>query len=593
MRFARRRSSLYRVCSCLVIASTASAVQACEPVGAPRQATVVELPRADTVPSSAGPDTLPPASTSDTLSSDSASTSIPAQLAELPRETVAIAYPSATRAVRVPDGADLQAAIDAAQPGDELLLARGATYYGNFTLPDKGTSSQWIVIRSDSVVTLPSMRMTPSAAASNQLARIVSTSDLNESLITTAPGAHHYRFTLVEMGVTSAVTSLGAIIQFGGSDFSQTAANTAHHLIIDRAYVHGTPTTSVSRCLALNSAQTAVIDSWFADCHGNAGDSQAIAGWNGPGPFLIENNHLEGGHEVIAFGGGSFTQADGSPSDITVRGNHITRPLAWRRTGAPGFYRPGEWQVKNLIETKHVHRMLIEGNVLENNWNDAQAGFAFVIKSENQVGDTPWTQSSDITIRYNKIRNTGNVISLAAGPQYSTRLPAARIVISDNLVEHVNFAPFSGDGHTLQLLGELTDIVMMHNTVTSANGNSSAVVLGQLPVVQRLVLHSNVLQHGAYGIKGGGTSEGTPSLTTYAPGSLVTHNLFVGGGEPADYPVNNYFSAGMSEVGFRDVAAEDYRLDASRYRQRGRDGRDIGADIDRVELETRKAVVAP
>ena len=61
-----------------------------------------------------------------------------ATAAELPAGRVNTAYPAAARQIRVPAGANLQAAIDAAQPGDELLLAPGATYIGNFMLRNKG-----------------------------------------------------------------------------------------------------------------------------------------------------------------------------------------------------------------------------------------------------------------------------------------------------------------------------------------------------------------------------------------------------------------------------------------------------------------------
>jgi len=57
------------------------------------------------------------------------------------------------------------------------------------------------------------------------------------------------------------------------------------------------------RCLALNSARTAIVGSWISDCHAKGLDAQAIAGWNGPGPYLIENTHLAGSTENIIFGG--------------------------------------------------------------------------------------------------------------------------------------------------------------------------------------------------------------------------------------------------------------------------------------------------
>jgi len=37
-----------------------------------------------------------------------------------------------------------------------------------------------------------------------------------------------------------------------------------------------------------------VIDSYIADIKEVGADSQAVAGWNGPGPFKIANNYLEG-----------------------------------------------------------------------------------------------------------------------------------------------------------------------------------------------------------------------------------------------------------------------------------------------------------
>ncbi len=39
---------------------------------------------------------------------------------------------------------DPQTAINNALPGDEVLLAPGATYSGQFTLPNKGSNTNWI-----------------------------------------------------------------------------------------------------------------------------------------------------------------------------------------------------------------------------------------------------------------------------------------------------------------------------------------------------------------------------------------------------------------------------------------------------------------
>ncbi|HTK48386.1 MAG TPA: hypothetical protein VL328_10475 [Gemmatimonadaceae bacterium] len=259
--------------------------------------------------------------------------------AELPRATVSTTYPAGGRPVRVAAGADLQRALDAAKPGDVLLLPPGATYVGNFRLRDKGDVASgaraggWIVLRTDvpdASLGAAGTRMTPSRAGALRLARIVTPS--YDPAIRTEAGAHHWRLTGLEVTADSDVKTVNMLVRFGeGSDEQRTLASMPHHLVVDRAYVHGSPTLDLRRCVFLNSGTSAVIDSWLADCHSRSGDSQAILSYNGTGPFRIENDHLEAGHEVVMFGGGDPGIADLVPSDIELRGNHIMRPLAWRR----------------------------------------------------------------------------------------------------------------------------------------------------------------------------------------------------------------------------------------------------------------------
>jgi hypothetical protein len=59
---------------------------------------------------------------------------------ELPREllrTDRAATPVSGQAIEVAPDGDLQAALDAALPGDEIVLSAGAVYTGNFVLPEK------------------------------------------------------------------------------------------------------------------------------------------------------------------------------------------------------------------------------------------------------------------------------------------------------------------------------------------------------------------------------------------------------------------------------------------------------------------------
>jgi hypothetical protein len=514
----------------------------------------------------------------------------PPAVAELPRATVATSYPTGGRVVRVGARDNLQSAIDAARPGDVLLLPPGATYVGNFLLRNKRTTSGaapaggWIVIRtdiSDAALGAEGTRMIPSRAATLRLARILSPN--YDATIGTDAAAHHYRLTGVEISTTPAATQMNMIVRLGeAGDAQRTLASIPHHLVVDRSYVHGNSRLDLKRCVALNSATTAIVDSWLSECHSNNGDSQAVLGYNGPGPFKIQNNHLEAGHEVVMFGGADPSISGLSPSDIEIRGNHFFRPSNWR----------GVWQVKNLLETKNVRRLLVEGNVMENNWADAQVGFAFVLKSENQDGTAPWSTSSDITVRNNIIRHTGSAFNLAGVASSSNKVvPAARMLITNNVVEGVNVGQYTGDGIAFQILNGLSDAIITHNTILNQNSPQSSVVFDG-PPANRLTMHSNVFFHGMYGVHGSDVGSGKATLVRYAPGAVFSRNAVVGGPCGA-YPSGTVCPANVLSLGFAAALRGDYRATEGPLKGRGLDGGDIGADIDKLERATRGAVVAP
>src|SRR5688572_1843000 len=90
-----------------------------------------------------------------------------------------------TKTVRVPAGGNLQTAINNATGGTEIVLDAGATYYGNFTLPNKGNTS-YITIRSTAAQN-PCVRVTPADRPS--LARIYSKT--NAPVFRAAAGARN------------------------------------------------------------------------------------------------------------------------------------------------------------------------------------------------------------------------------------------------------------------------------------------------------------------------------------------------------------------------------------------------------------------
>jgi hypothetical protein len=230
--------------------------------------------------------------------------------------------------IAVPAGGKLQDAIDAAQPGDVITLEPGATYVGSFVLRDKGAINDYITIRSaapDASLPPAGTRITPAYAA--LLPKIKSTT--STSAIRTAIGANHWKLQFLEFQANFA--GYGEIVSLGKGDSTQTMASQAPYaLILDRIYVHGDPLFGQKRCIALNSRDTNVLNSYVSDCKAIGQDSQAIGGFNGPGNFRIENNYLEGAAENVLIGGSDPTIPNLVTTNIVVRHNHLSKPVAWR-----------------------------------------------------------------------------------------------------------------------------------------------------------------------------------------------------------------------------------------------------------------------
>ncbi len=240
-------------------------------------------------------------------------------------------------------GGDLQAALNAAQPGDVVALEPGAIFRGNFSLPKK-PGSGWIIVRSgapDQALPNPGIRVTLPVAAA--MPKILSPNQ-NPAVYTEA-GAHHYRFIGIEFSTVPGVKDIYSIVAFGGDQRSD--ADTPHNLILDRCYIHGRNELTSRRGVLLNGAASAVIDSHVSEIHAAGYDSQAVLGYNGPGPFKIVNNYLEGAAENIMFGGADPAIPGLVPSDIEIRRNHLFKPLSWR-PGDPTFAGV-HWTVKNLL----------------------------------------------------------------------------------------------------------------------------------------------------------------------------------------------------------------------------------------------------
>ncbi len=471
--------------------------------------------------------------------------------------------------ISLPAGGDLQAALNTAQPGDTIVLEAGAVYTGPFVLPAKvgtNTVSDYITIQSSRLSELPAAgtRVTPQHAP--LMPRLVSPGG-NNVVFRTEEGAHHYRLLGLEMMPVNPEAYVRELVQFGNGDPSiqnaSTLARIAHHLSVERCYIHADGETV--RGIALNSAHTRVLDSYIAGIKNSGFDAQAIAGWNGPGPYSIINNYLEASGENVAFGDGEMGRI--TPSDIEFRRNHLFKPLEWK----------GKYLIKNLFEIKQAERVLIEGNVFENCWAAGQAGTALTFTIGRATG-------AYITVRNNLIRRTGTGVSIA---NYGNPL-THHITIENNLFDEIGTNPtFNGSGDFIAIEGT-PDVTVDHNTVIHSSRivvatNAPDPATGAPKPIPRFRFTNNITRHNEYGIFGGGASPGNLTIQTYFPDGEFRRNVITNLRSWA-YPADNFYPGTLSDVRFVDPQSANYRLAAdSPYKGQATDGKDVGCDFAQLE----------
>ena len=486
-------------------------------------------------------------------------------------------------------GGDLQGALNQAVPGDVITLQAGAVFTGPFTLPAK-SGSGWVTVESNALGSLPAPgnRVDPSFASA--MPKLEASSG---AVLSTSAGAHHYRFIGLEIlpsttsvsgirraqswlsgwaGVqrAAATAPLNNLVQLGEDDTS--AASLPHHIIFDRCYIHGDATVGARRGIAMNSAYTAVIDSYISDIKIVGADSQAIASWNGTGPFKIVDDYLEASGENLMFGGTDPTVAGLVPADIEIRGNHLSKPLTWKADDPSYLGVP--WTVKNLLELKNASRVLIQGNLLEHNWAQAQDGFAVLFTVRNQYGTAPWSAVQDVTFIENVLQHVADGINILGWDNNYPSQQTQRVLVENNLFTDVGGS--WGSGALFLLTDGTDDVTIVHNT---ASQTGTVVYSGEGRPHTGFTYSDNIAPHNQYGFIGTNTGIGNGTLARYFPGASIQRNVIVAG-QASQYPAGNFFPANMDAVGFVNLTVGDYQLSASSpYRNKATDGSDIGAEF--------------
>jgi hypothetical protein len=483
---------------------------------------------------------------------------------------VAVAGSAGT--ITVHAGESLQAAIDDAQYGDTVIVEAGATYVGPLRLRDKGTGSgtdaDYITIRTSNLAGIsPEGERVNPAQHARSMPKVVSPNE--QAAVTTEPQAHHYKFIGIEFAPAAAAKYVFNLIDLGQGDYTS-LSQFPHHLIFDRCYVHSLGLNRARRGFALNSAETSVLNSYVSGFAGAGDETQAIAGWNGPGPFHIVNNYLEGGAEVLLFGGSDPSIAGLVPSDIEIRRNFFHKPVEWQ----------GRAMIKGTFELKNARRVTIDGNLLEN----GMLTTAFVITVRNQNGRAPWSTIEDVTITNNIVRHASSGINILGSDNEHPSQEVKRIRIANNLLTDLTPDDPNNTAYFVQVNGSQS-VTVEHNTVQQKGDILRA--YGVAP--KNFIFRDNIAQHNSYGVIcliNGPACPQSPLCHCFAAGTIkgnvMADNENAAANESLErkYTGANFFPRSFDVLGFVDYPRGNWRLAASsQYRGKATDRNDPGVNV--------------
>lgn len=467
-------------------------------------------------------------------------------VAALPRQWIDTRMPVALRTVPV-TCSTLQSALNSAQDGDALALPAGSVCTGHYTYSGRHPADKPVILTTATALPPEGTRMTPAAAG--PLAVLETNS--SQPALEVRAFASGLRVVGIafraapQTKLTYYLANLGPVVR--------SVDSMAHDITLDRVYMQGHDSLNLQRCVSANAARVAVIDSWIAGCHYKGADAQAIIAWNSPGPIKVVNNHLEGSGENFMLGGADPAITGLIASDIEFRRNHVIKPLAWQDSAG---YNP--WTEKNLFELKSARRVLVEGNVFENNWVDGQAGLALVLKSANQSGHCDWCGTSDVIFRWNVLKNSPGGFSITRGEAYSggTYDPQHNIDINNVLFDSVGTTGQRDLGaRRLLQLGGIQNLSIRHLTALSpADSNYMALMI--LTPTDSAVFSDNLLTTGRYGVSCDSRGYGATALTNCWLGGVFTGNVLVGvapGASQGTFPAGNSYPATLPYTGTAGV----------------------------------------
>ena len=544
----------------------------------------------------------------------------PAQLPKSCYYTGMDGTPSPGKQIRVGANSDLTAAVQSAKCGDTLLLAAGASFEIKDLPAKKCDDQHYLTIRTDtpdSKLPPEGTRISPAWAGVASLpgrpafaqppggpAKLMAT--LVVKATSAADIGDHYRFIGVEW-----------VSEPGVRDGRMITTKDADHVIFDRNWLHPAEGAEVGKGIGMipGTRFIAVINSYLNGfyCVATCTDASAIGGGFGDVPIStlkIYNNFIEASGENILFGG---AKSEVNPTDLEIRRNHLFKPLIWKE-GEPGytpvaFGKPAI--VKNHFELKSGIRVLFEANLLENSWGGfTQTGFSILLTPKSQNDKCPKCAVTDVTLRFNRIRNVAGVVVIANGFSKfgGSASDGGRYSIHDLLVDSVHDEAWRGQG-TFAFVNSnaalLHDVAFDHVTAFVTGplfyiGNKTGERIPNFTVTNSLFMNGG--RRWEFASTGGGRANCAHDSQRAGPEAVLNacfinykfeKNFIIG--EKGGWPKGTIVVSSPKAAGIRDLqdgVSKDARLchadtagcsKASPGASAATDGKDIGADVDAIE----------
>ena len=217
------------------------------------------------------------------------------------------------------------------------------------------------------------------------------------------------------------------------------------------------------------------------------------------------------------------------------------------------------WTVKNLFELKNARRVVIDRNIFENHWADAQPGPAILFTPRNDGGRAPWATIEDVTFTNNILKNAPTGLNLLGTDDVKPSQRAKRITISNNLLIGLSAAFLWMNGYQDVTISNNTHI--QSGNIMTLHGEPSPGFVYQNNITIR--------SPRGYGVKGDASGEGVVALKLFAPNATFRNNVIVGA-NASMYPGNNFYPASVADVGFMGYENGDFRLSPrSKYKGLG------------------------